>query len=159
MRAPTFTAGTTACALALVALMGTAPSTAAAMPQDFSSSSAAVPQCTGNTAMCPNNENGVSPTYLQCNSWSQTYETVNCPTDQVCYANPTSPGTVMCGPPGSGGVPSAGTCTGNEAKCADPGKSGNYFSCESWSGQYVNNQCPAGLICYNNQDNTGVLCQ
>ncbi|KAJ2550176.1 hypothetical protein EV175_004165 [Coemansia sp. RSA 1933] len=155
MRASTFTT----CVLAFVTLMSTAPSTAMAMPQDFSSSASSAPQCTGNTSMCPNNEDGVSSTYLQCNSWSQTYETVSCPTDQVCYANPTSPGTVMCGLPGSGGVPSAGTCTGNEAKCANPGQSGDYFSCEAWSGQYVNNQCPSGLTCYNNQDNTGVVCQ
>ncbi|KAJ2554241.1 hypothetical protein EV175_002656 [Coemansia sp. RSA 1933] len=154
MRASTFTT----CVLAFVTLMNTAPSTAMAMPQDFSSSASSAPQCTGNTAICPNNEDGVSSTYLQCNSWSQTYGTVSCPTDQVCYANPTSPGTVMCAPPGSGSVPSAGTCTGNEAKCANPGQSGDYFSCESWSGQYVNSQCPSGLTCYN-KDNTGVLCQ
>ncbi|KAJ2749823.1 hypothetical protein H4S06_004525 [Coemansia sp. BCRC 34490] len=154
----TAAAAAASCVLALVALMGAAPSAAMALPQDQEASSVAAPQCTGNTAICPNNEDGVSSSYLQCNSWSQTYETVNCPTDQVCYANPTSPGTVMCAPPGSGGVPSAGTCSDHEAKCAAAGQSGSYFSCEPWSGQYVNNECPTGLTCYNNQDNTGVLC-
>ncbi|KAJ1668387.1 hypothetical protein IW140_000215 [Coemansia sp. RSA 1813] len=157
MRASTFSTGTTACVLALVALMSTAPPAAVALPQGLSSTAA--PQCTGNTAICPNNEDGVSSTYLQCNSWSQTYETANCPADQVCYANPTSPGSIMCAPPGSGGVPSAGTCTGNEAKCANAGQSGEYFSCESWSGQFVKSECPSGLTCYNNKNNTGVLCQ
>ncbi|KAI9501808.1 hypothetical protein GGI25_000304 [Coemansia spiralis] len=125
---------------------------AAALPQSTT------PECTGNTAICPNNEDGVSSTYLQCDSWAQKYISVNCPTDQVCYANPVSAGTIMCAPPGSGGVPSAGSCTGHEAKCADPGKSADYFSCEPWSGQYVKDACTSGLICYNNQNNTGVLC-
>ncbi|KAJ2451542.1 hypothetical protein EV183_003527 [Coemansia sp. RSA 2336] len=116
-------------------------------------------QCTGNTAMCPNGQDGTSPTYLQCNSWSQQYETVNCPQGQVCYANPTAPDTIMCAPPGSGGVPSEGTCEGHTAKCASPGQSGDYFSCEPWSGQYVHNSCPDGLKCYNNSDGVTVICK
>ncbi|KAJ2718294.1 hypothetical protein GGI07_005812 [Coemansia sp. Benny D115] len=115
-------------------------------------------QCTGNTAICPNSQDGVSSTYLQCDSWAKQYVTVNCPTGQVCYANPSKPNTVMCAPPGSGGVPSAGSCTGNTAKCANAGQTGDYFSCESWSGQYVKTSCPAGLKCYNNQSGTGVQC-
>ncbi|KAJ2613510.1 hypothetical protein H4S08_002171 [Coemansia sp. RSA 1365] len=116
-------------------------------------------QCQGNIAICPNNQDGVSSTYLQCDSWAQTFLSVDCPTGQVCYANPTSPNTIMCAPPGSGGVPTAGTCTGHSAKCASAGQSGEYFSCEPWSGQYVNNSCPSGLTCYDNQQGTGVLCQ
>ncbi|KAJ1760757.1 hypothetical protein LPJ77_000013 [Coemansia sp. RSA 2523] len=120
---------------------------------------ASAQQCSGNTAICPNNQDGTSSTYLQCDSWAQQYVSVDCPSGQVCYANPTTPGSIMCSPPGSGGVPTAGTCTGHTAKCADPGNSGDYFSCEPWSGQYVNNACPSGLKCYNNQDATGVICQ
>ncbi|KAJ1725527.1 hypothetical protein LPJ53_000342 [Coemansia erecta] len=115
-------------------------------------------QCSGNTAICPNHQDGVSSTYLQCDSWAKKYITVACPSGQVCFANPKTPNTVMCAPPGSGGVPSAGTCTGNTAKCASPGQSGDYFTCESWSGQYVKTSCPAGLKCHNNASNTGVQC-
>ncbi|KAJ2163173.1 hypothetical protein GGF46_000102 [Coemansia sp. RSA 552] len=121
--------------------------------------SAHAQQCTGNSAICPNNQDGVSPSYLQCDSWSQTYISVDCPSGQVCYANPISPDTIMCGPPGSGGEPTAGTCEGHTAKCAVNGQGSDYFSCEPWSGQYVHNSCPAGLTCYNNQEGTGVICQ
>ncbi|KAJ1806893.1 hypothetical protein LPJ56_000282 [Coemansia sp. RSA 2599] len=124
----------------------------------IAASAVSAQQCTGNSAMCPNSQDGVSSTYLQCDSWSKQYVSVNCPGGQVCYANPSKPNTVMCGPPGSGGVPTAGTCTGNTAKCDKPGQTGDYFSCESWSGQYVKNACPAGLKCYNNSSNTGVQC-
>ncbi|KAJ2467675.1 hypothetical protein GGI03_001428 [Coemansia sp. RSA 2337] len=116
------------------------------------------PQCSGNDSICPNNQDGVSSTYLQCNSWSQQYMSVDCPTGQVCFASPTTPGTVSCAPPNTGGVPSAGTCSGHEAKCANPGVSGDYFSCESWSGQFVNSYCPPGLICYNKGTNMTVDC-
>ncbi|KAJ2554240.1 hypothetical protein EV175_002655 [Coemansia sp. RSA 1933] len=114
-------------------------------------------KCNGNTAMCPNNDDGVYSTYMQCNSWSHTYETINCPTGQVCFADPTSPGAIICAAPGSGGVPSAGICSGNEAKCAAPGNSGNYYSCQSSSHHYVNDQCPSGLTCYDNGDT--VICK
>ncbi|KAJ1648003.1 hypothetical protein LPJ64_000688 [Coemansia asiatica] len=111
--------------------------------------------CTGNTSMCPNSQDGVSSTYLQCNSWTQQYVTMSCPSGQVCYANPNSPGTVMCGLPNTGGQ---GKCTGNTAKCTAPGQTGAYLQCENWSGQYVSASCPAGLKCYNNDSNTGVYC-
>ncbi|KAJ2001992.1 hypothetical protein GGI02_002998 [Coemansia sp. RSA 2322] len=117
---------------------------------------ASAQQCSGNGSMCPNNQDGVSNTYLQCNSWSHTYQNAYCPTGQVCYANPNSPGTTMCGLPGTGG---SGKCTGNTAKCVSAGQSGAYQQCENWSGQYVNANCPAGLNCYNNASNTGVYCQ
>ncbi|KAJ1961393.1 hypothetical protein GGI12_003275, partial [Dipsacomyces acuminosporus] len=104
--------------------------------------------------MCPNNQDGVSSTYLQCDSWAQKYVQASCGTGLVCFANPKSPGTVMCAPPGSGGVPTAGTCSGHTAKCVSPGQSGAYLSCEPWSGQYVNSNCPTGLICYNKPNGT-----
>ncbi|KAJ2396609.1 hypothetical protein GGI23_003849 [Coemansia sp. RSA 2559] len=112
-------------------------------------------QCTGNGSMCPNNQDGVSSTYLQCNSWTKEYVTMNCAAGQVCYANPNSPGTAMCGLPGTGG---SGTCTGNTAKCTSAGQSGAYLQCQNWSGQYVQASCPSGLKCYNNASNTGVYC-
>ncbi|KAJ2723636.1 hypothetical protein GGI07_002518 [Coemansia sp. Benny D115] len=115
--------------------------------------------CTGNGSKCPNNQDGVSSTYLQCNSWSHQYDTMACPSGQVCYANPNKPGTAMCGLPNTGGVPGQGTCTGNTAKCSAPGQTGAYLQCENWSGQYVNANCPTGLKCYNNASNTGVYCQ
>ncbi|KAI8324888.1 hypothetical protein GQ54DRAFT_255719 [Martensiomyces pterosporus] len=111
--------------------------------------------CTGNGSMCPNNQDGVSPTYLQCDSSSGQYVTMNCESGQVCYANPTNPGTAMCGLPGTGG---SGSCTGNVAKCVSPGQTGAYLQCQNWSGQYVNANCPSGLKCYNNASNTGVYC-
>ncbi|KAI8324895.1 hypothetical protein GQ54DRAFT_295885 [Martensiomyces pterosporus] len=116
-------------------------------------------ECTGNTAMCPNSQDGVSSNYLQCNSWSQQYESVSCGSNLVCYANPSAQDTIICGPPGSGGVPDAGACTDNMAKCVSSGQSGAYLTCESWSGQYVNSMCPENLTCYDNADNTGVICQ
>ncbi|KAJ2708052.1 hypothetical protein FB645_000161 [Coemansia sp. IMI 203386] len=112
--------------------------------------------CSGNSSMCPNSQDGVSSTYLQCNSWTQQYVNMACPSGQVCYANPNSPGTAMCGLPGTGGQ---GKCTGNTAKCSSPGQSGNYLQCENWSGQYVQAACPSGLKCYNNDSNTGVYCK
>ncbi|KAJ2723631.1 hypothetical protein GGI07_002513 [Coemansia sp. Benny D115] len=115
--------------------------------------------CQGNVAICPDNKDGVSSTYLQCDSWAEKYITVNCPTGQVCYANPKQNGTIMCAPPGSGGVPSAGACTkGSPAKCASSGSSGTFYSCEAWSGQYVSQECPAGLVCYDKKNNGGVDC-
>ncbi|KAI8324879.1 hypothetical protein GQ54DRAFT_295870 [Martensiomyces pterosporus] len=64
---------------------------------------ASAQECTGNTAMCPNNQDGVSSTYLQCNSWSQQYESswsgqyVNsmCPANLTCYNNDSNTG-VFC---------------------------------------------------------------
>ncbi|KAJ2681708.1 hypothetical protein H4R19_007283 [Coemansia spiralis] len=120
---------------------------------------AASQNCTGNTAMCPGHVDGVSQTYLQCNSWSRQYQSASCPAGQVCYANPIAPTTVMCGLPGTGGVPSQGKCTGNTAKCASAGQTGLFYQCESWASQYVRASCPAGLKCYNNAANTGVYCQ
>ncbi|KAJ1965747.1 hypothetical protein GGI12_000539 [Dipsacomyces acuminosporus] len=114
--------------------------------------------CTGNGSMCPNNQDGVSPTYLQCNSWSGQYVSQSCPAGQVCYANPNVPGTAMCGAPGTGGTTPPGSCTGNTAKCVSPGQTGEYQQCQNWSGQYVKASCPAGLKCYNNASNTGVYC-
>ncbi|KAJ2703784.1 hypothetical protein H4218_000023 [Coemansia sp. IMI 209128] len=119
-------------------------------------SAAAAQQCSGNGSICPNNQDGVSPTYLQCNSWSGQYVTMNCAAGQVCYANPNQPGYAMCGLPGTGG---SGKCTGNTAKCTAPGQTGAYQQCENWSGQYVNANCPSSLKCYNNASNTGVYCQ
>ncbi|KAJ2520233.1 hypothetical protein GGI11_002341 [Coemansia sp. RSA 2049] len=119
---------------------------------------ASAAQCTGNGSMCPNNQDGVSSTYLQCNSWSQEYVPMNCASGQVCYANPNKPGTVMCGLPGTGGAPGGGTCTGNTAKCSSAGQTGAYLQCENWSGRYVEASCPGGLKCYNNDSNTGVYC-
>ncbi|KAJ2163167.1 hypothetical protein GGF46_000096 [Coemansia sp. RSA 552] len=108
---------------------------------------------------CPNNQDGVSPTYLQCNSWSHTLVSQNCPTGQVCYANPNKPDTAMCGLPGTGGDPAPGKCTGDTAKCVSPsGQSPAYYQCNRWDGQYQNAQCPNGLKCYNNASNTGVYC-
>ncbi|KAJ1946559.1 hypothetical protein GGF37_001091 [Kickxella alabastrina] len=115
-------------------------------------------QCSGNAAICPNNQDGVSSSYLQCDNWAKQYITTPCPAGQVCYANPAAPNSVMCAPPGSGSVPGTGKCTGHTAKCANHGQSGAYYSCEPWAGQYVNNQCPAGLKCYNNDAGTGVQC-
>ncbi|KAJ2903345.1 hypothetical protein GGI21_004442 [Coemansia aciculifera] len=117
---------------------------------------ASAQQCTGNGSCCPNGQDGVSSTYLQCNSWSGQYVSMNCAAGQVCYANPNKPGTAMCGLPGTGG---SGTCTGNTAKCTAPGQSGAYQQCQNWSGQYVSASCPAGLNCYNNASGTGVYCQ
>ncbi|KAJ2396327.1 hypothetical protein GGI05_001176 [Coemansia sp. RSA 2603] len=114
--------------------------------------------CNGNGSVCPGNQDGVSSTYLQCDANSHQYVTMACPSGQVCYANPNSPGTAMCGLPGTGGVPGSGSCKGNVAKCSAPGQTGAYLQCENWSGQYVNAQCPAGLKCYNNASNTGVYC-
>ncbi|KAJ1848697.1 hypothetical protein LPJ70_000892 [Coemansia sp. RSA 2708] len=116
-------------------------------------------QCTGNASMCPGNQDGVSSTYLQCNSQSGQYVSQNCAAGQVCYANPNKPGTAMCGLPGTGGQPGQGKCTGNTAKCVAAGQSGAYYQCENWSGQYVNANCPSGLNCYNNAQGTGVYCQ
>ncbi|KAJ1955499.1 hypothetical protein GGI12_005545 [Dipsacomyces acuminosporus] len=114
--------------------------------------------CSDNTSICPNNQDGVSPTFLQCDSSSGKYVSMNCPTGQVCYANPTRPGTAMCGLPGTGGVTPPGSCTGNVAKCVSPGQSGAYLQCENWSQRYVNATCPPGLKCYNNPTNTVVIC-
>ncbi|KAJ1644038.1 hypothetical protein LPJ64_004236 [Coemansia asiatica] len=114
-------------------------------------------ECSGNAAICPNNQDGVSQTYLQCDSWAGKYVTASCPADQVCYANPNVKDTIMCAPPGVGGVPSAGQCTEASTKCADSGKSGKYYSCEPWSGQYVDGACPSGLICYDRKNKPGVV--
>ncbi|KAJ2613603.1 hypothetical protein H4S08_002109 [Coemansia sp. RSA 1365] len=119
---------------------------------------ASAEQCTGNASKCPNGQDGVSSTYLQCNNWSQQYETANCPGGQVCYANPNNPGTAMCGLPGTGGQPGQGSCKGNTAKCVSSGQTGDYLQCENWSGQYVKAACPGSLKCYNNADGTGVQC-
>ncbi|KAJ1859302.1 hypothetical protein GGH12_002307 [Coemansia sp. RSA 1822] len=116
-------------------------------------------QCDGNVSMCPGNTDGVSQSYLQCNSWSHQYVSQNCPTGYVCYANPKKPTTVMCGLPGTGGVPDQGKCTGNTAKCVASGQTGAYYQCNRWSEQYQNANCPNGLKCYNNASNTGVFCQ
>ncbi|KAJ2808500.1 hypothetical protein H4R20_000864 [Coemansia guatemalensis] len=113
-------------------------------------------QCADNTSQCPNGQDGVSRTFLQCDSWSHQFVQQNCPAGQVCYANPNKPGTAMCGLPGTGGQ---GKCTGNTAKCVSPGQTGDYLQCESWSGQYVNAKCPSGQKCHNNSSNTGVFCQ
>ncbi|KAI8324887.1 hypothetical protein GQ54DRAFT_308871 [Martensiomyces pterosporus] len=102
---------------------------------------------------------GVSPTYLQCDSWSQTYMPMLCPIGTVCFSNPNRPGTAMCGMPGSGGIPDQGTCSGNTAKCKDPGSTGDYYQCDRWSSQYVNATCPPGLKCHNNTISTGVYCE
>ncbi|KAJ1798343.1 hypothetical protein LPJ59_002565 [Coemansia sp. RSA 2399] len=123
------------------------------------SSIVAAEQCNGNVSKCPNNIDGVSPTYLQCNSWTHQYDSASCPAGLVCFANPKSPGNAMCGLPGSGGVPGEGSCTGNTAKCVANGTSGDYYQCNQWSGQYVNAKCPTGLNCHNNASNTGVFCQ
>ncbi|KAJ2001993.1 hypothetical protein H4R26_003836 [Coemansia thaxteri] len=118
---------------------------------------ASAQQCSGNGSICPNNKDGVSNTYLQCNSWSHQYQSANCPTGQVCYANPNMPGFVMCGLPGTGG---SGTCSGNTAKCAGASGQGSaYLQCNQWSHQYQNASCPSGLKCFNNASNTGVFCK
>ncbi|KAJ1844347.1 poly(U)-specific 3'-to-5' RNA exonuclease [Coemansia sp. RSA 2703] len=114
-------------------------------------------ECSGNAAICPNNQDGVSSTYLQCDSWAGTYITVNCPAGQVCFASPTKPNVISCAPPDTGSVPSAGECSTAYAKCADSGKSGTYYSCETWSGKFVNSECPTGLICYNRKNTPGVV--
>ncbi|KAJ2782657.1 hypothetical protein H4R18_002135 [Coemansia javaensis] len=111
-------------------------------------------QCTGNTSKCPGAD-GVSPTYLQCNSWNGQYVSMNCPSGQVCYTNPNAPTTAMCGLPGTGGQ---GQCTGNTAKCVSPGQSGDYLQCENWSGKYVSASCPSGLKCYTSAGGNGVFC-
>ncbi|KAJ2760510.1 hypothetical protein IWQ56_004476 [Coemansia nantahalensis] len=113
-------------------------------------------QCTGNQSACPGGVDGVSSTYLQCSGGQ--YVSMNCPSGQVCYANPNIPGTAMCGLPGTGGVPGSGSCSGNTAKCVAPGQTGAYLQCENWSHQYVNANCPTGLKCYNNASGTGVYC-
>lgn len=113
-------------------------------------------QCSGNTAMCPDNKDGVSPTFLQCNSWSHQYVSQNCPAGLFCYANPNKPGSVVCDYPGREGQ---GKCTGNTAKCKSPGASGDYLQCDRWAHRYVNAKCPNGTICYNNKTNTGVYCK
>ncbi|KAJ1736279.1 hypothetical protein LPJ61_000063 [Coemansia biformis] len=113
-------------------------------------------QCTGNASACPNGADGVSPTYLQCSGGQ--YVSQSCPSGQVCYANPNSPGTAMCGLPGTGGVPGQGKCTGNTAKCAAAGQTGAYYQCENWSGQYVNDNCPTGLKCYTAPNGVSVYC-
>ncbi|KAJ2852655.1 hypothetical protein IWW36_000012 [Coemansia brasiliensis] len=133
--------------------------TAAILALAALSNLAAGQQCTGNASMCPNNQDGVSSTYLQCDSWSHKYVSQNCPTGQVCYANPNKPGTAMCGLPGSGGDPDLGKCTGNTAKCAAEGQTGAYYQCNRWSGQYEHANCPSGLKCHNNANHTGVFCQ
>ncbi|KAJ1736278.1 hypothetical protein LPJ61_000062 [Coemansia biformis] len=119
---------------------------------------AAGQQCTGNTSKCPNGIDGVSQTYLQCNSWTRQFQPASCPTGQVCFVNPTRPSTVMCGLPGTGTLPAQGKCTDNTAKCASPGTSGVFYQCESWAGLFVQTKCPAGLFCHNNASNTGVFC-
>ncbi|KAJ2049013.1 hypothetical protein GGI01_001637 [Coemansia sp. RSA 376] len=112
--------------------------------------------CTGNGSICPGGQDGVSPTYLQCDSWSHRFVSMPCATGQVCYANPTKPGFAMCGLPGTGGT---GTCTGNVAKCVSPSGQGSaYLQCNQWSHQFQTVQCPAGLKCFNNASNTGVFC-
>ncbi|KAJ1835737.1 hypothetical protein LPJ63_000870 [Coemansia sp. RSA 2711] len=113
-------------------------------------------QCADNTSQCPGNQDGVSSTYLQCDSWTHKFVSQSCPAGQVCYANPNRPGTAMCGLPGTGG---SGKCTGNTAKCVSAGQTGAYLQCNQWSGQYQNASCPAGLKCHNNASNTGVFCQ
>ncbi|KAJ2764460.1 hypothetical protein IWQ56_004475 [Coemansia nantahalensis] len=122
------------------------------------SSIAAAQQCSGHTAKCPGGTDGVSQTYLQCDSWSHQYVSTSCPAGQVCFANPTAPNTVMCAPPGSGTVPDQGRCTGNTAKCASAGTSGQYYQCESWAGLYVRASCPAGLRCFNGTTAGTVYC-
>ncbi|KAJ1938418.1 hypothetical protein EC988_007598 [Linderina pennispora] len=112
-------------------------------------------QCTGNQSMCPNGTDGVSSTYLQCDSWSGTWQTQSCAAGQVCYANPNKPGTAMCGLPGTGGQ---GQCTGNSAKCVSPGQTGAYLQCNAWSGQYQSASCPAGLKCYTGANGSSVFC-
>ncbi|KAJ1861206.1 hypothetical protein LPJ57_006558 [Coemansia sp. RSA 486] len=113
--------------------------------------------CSGNAAICPNGQDGVSQTYLQCDSWAGKYVSASCPDGQVCYANPNIKDVIMCAPPGVGGVPSAGQCTEASTKCADSGKSADYFSCEPWSGQYVSGACPSGLTCYDRKNTPGVI--
>ncbi|KAI7835005.1 hypothetical protein BX661DRAFT_195561 [Kickxella alabastrina] len=120
---------------------------------------ASMPYCEGNVSYCPNGQDNVSLNYFQCNNYSHQYESMACPAGQVCFANPNKPGYAMCGLPGTGGIPSAGKCTGNTAKCVSSGQTGNYSQCENWSGQYVNAACPAGLKCYNNAAGNGVYCQ
>ncbi|KAJ1996604.1 hypothetical protein GGI04_005714, partial [Coemansia thaxteri] len=43
---------------------------------------ASAQQCTGNGSMCPNGQDGVSSTYLQCNSGTQQYVSMNCEAGQ-----------------------------------------------------------------------------
>ncbi|KAJ2222853.1 hypothetical protein H4R99_006504 [Coemansia sp. RSA 1722] len=116
-------------------------------------------QCSGNTAVCPGNQDGVSSIYLQCDSWSHMFVPMSCPAGLVCYANPNRPGGAICGLPETGGVPSQGRCIGNVARCSsESGKSSHYYQCDSWARHFVNARCPYGLRCYSNPESEGVFC-
>ncbi|ORX73782.1 hypothetical protein DL89DRAFT_263798 [Linderina pennispora] len=128
---------------------------------------ASAADCSGNQSMCPNGVDGVSSTYLQCDSWSGTWQTQSCVTGQVCYANPNKPGTAMCGFPGAStqkrnqapnsGNTNARQCNGNESKCPNgaDGVSATYWQCDNWSGTWQTQTCANGQVCYANPNKPG----
>ncbi|KAJ1902397.1 hypothetical protein LPJ66_000008 [Kickxella alabastrina] len=48
-------------------------------------------QCSGNAAICPNNQDGVSSSYLQCDNWAKKYITTPCPLDKSATLIPQLP--------------------------------------------------------------------